>query len=62
MISKNITNSKGVKGSKYYYKARIMAYDQDGKLVTYSKLTQCKYAARTWTKWTACKSAELKTL
>ena len=48
--SKNFTNTKGVKGKKYYYKARVMVYDQDGKLVTYSKLTQCKYAARTWTK------------
>ena len=48
--SKTFTNTKGVKGKKYYYKARVMVYDQDGKLVTYSKLTQCKYAARTWSK------------
>ena len=48
--SKTFTNTKGVKGKKYYYKARVMVYDQNGKLVTYSKLTQCKYAARTWTK------------
>ncbi len=48
--SKTFTNTKGVKGKKYYYKARVMVYDQDGKLVAYSKLTQCKYAARTWTK------------
>ena len=48
--SKTFTNTKGVKGKKYYYKARVLIYDQDGKLVTYSKLKQCKYAARTWTK------------
>ena len=48
--SKTFTNTKGVKGKKYYYKARVMVYDESGKLVTYSKLTQCKYAARTWTK------------
>ena len=48
--SKTYLNTKGVKGKKYYYKARVLVYDQDGKLVTYSKLTQCKYAARTWTK------------
>ncbi len=48
--SKTYLNTSGAKDSKYYYKARVMVYDQDGKLVTYSKLTQCKYAARTWTK------------
>ena len=48
--SKTYFNTTGAKGSKYYYKARVMVYDQDGKLVTFSMLTQCKYAARTWTK------------
>ena len=48
--SKTYINTKGVKGKKYFYKARVMVYDQDGKLVTYSKLTQCKYAARVWSK------------
>ena len=48
--SKTYLNTSGAKGSKYYYKARVMVYDQDGKLVTYSKLTQCKYASRTWSK------------
>lgn len=48
--SKSYLNTVGTKGSRYYYKARVMVYDQDGKLVAYSKLTQCKYAARTWTK------------
>ena len=48
--SKSYINTAGAKGSKYYYKARVLVYDQNGKLVTYSKLTQCKYAARIWTK------------
>ena len=48
--SKSYINTTGTKGSRYYYKARVMVYDQKGKLVTYSKLTQCKYAARIWTK------------
>ncbi len=48
--SKTYLNTSGAKGSKYYYKARVMVYDESGKLVTYSKLTQCKYAARTWNK------------
>ena len=48
--SKSYLNTVGTKGSRYYYKVRVMVYDQDGKLVAYSKLTQCKYAARTWTK------------
>ena len=48
--SKTYINTTGAKGSKYYYKARVLVYDQEGKLVTYSKLTQCKYASRTWSK------------
>ncbi len=49
-ISKSYINTAGAKGSKYYYKARVLVYDQNGKLVTCSKLTQCRYAARIWTK------------
>ena len=48
--SKTYINTSGAKGSKYYYKVRVMVYDQNGKLAAFSKLTQCKYAARTWTK------------
>ena len=48
--SKTYLNTSGVKGSKYYYKARVLVYDGSGKLVAFSKLTQCKYAARIWTK------------
>ncbi len=43
------TNTKGAKGTKYYYKARVLIYD--GKtLVAKSALRQCSYGARTWTK------------
>ena len=43
------TNTKGTKGTKYYYKARVLVYD--GKtLVAKSALKQCSYGARTWTK------------
>ncbi len=48
--SKVYVNTQGEKGKRYYYKARVMVYDPSGKLVTYSKLTQCKYAERLWTK------------
>lgn len=43
-------NTTGKKGTKYFYKARVMVYDNDGKLVAKSALKQCKYASRTWTK------------
>ena len=50
-ISKNsYVNTTGKKGTKYFYKARVMVYDNDGKLVAKSALKQCKYASRTWTK------------
>ena len=43
------TNTKGTKGTKYYYKARVLVYDGK-KLVAKSALGQCSYGARTWTK------------
>ena len=43
-------NTSGKKGKSYYYKARVMVYDSEGKLVAQSKLTQCKYAKRLWTR------------
>ena len=48
--SKNsFISTKGTKGRKYYYKARVLVYD--GKtLVAKSALRQCSYGARTWTK------------
>ena len=43
------TNTKGAKGTKYYYKARVLVYDGK-KLLAKSALKQCSYGARTWTK------------
>ena len=44
---KTYTNTTGKKGTKYYYKARVMVYDENGALVAKSELRQCRYAART---------------
>ena len=43
-------NTKGTKGTRYYYKARVAVYDNDGKLIAQTELKQCKYATRGWTK------------
>ena len=43
-------NNTGSKGTKYFYKVRVMVYDANGKLVAKSELKQCKYATRTWSK------------
>ena len=43
------TNTKGTKGTKYYYKARVLVYDGK-KLVAKSALRQCGWGSRTWTK------------
>ncbi len=42
------TNTAGTKGTRYYYKARVMVYDAQGALVTKTELKQCKYACRIW--------------
>lgn len=47
--AKTYINTKGKKGTKYYYKAKVMVYDGD-KLVAQSALKQCRYAARVWSK------------
>ena len=39
------TNTKGTKGTKYYYKARVLVYD-GSELVAKSALKQCSYGAR----------------
>ena len=39
-------NTSGKKGVRYYYKARILVYDKNGKLVAQTELKQCKYACR----------------
>ena len=46
----NYLNTVGKKGTMYYYKARVMVYDKDGKLAAKTELKQCKYANRKWTK------------
>ena len=43
------TNTKGTKGTKYYYKARVLVYD--GKtLVAKSGLKACSWGSRVWNK------------
>ena len=44
--AKTYTNTTGKKGTRYYYKARVMIYDAQGELVAKTALTQCKYACR----------------
>ena len=44
--AKTYTNTTGKKGTRYYYKARVMVYDAQGELVVKTALTQCKYACR----------------
>lgn len=43
---KTFTTGKGTKGTRYYYKARLMLYDKDGRLIAKSELKQCRYATR----------------
>ena len=43
-------NTAGKKGTRYYYKARVMIYDADGTRAAYTALTQCNYACRIWSK------------
>ena len=44
--TKTYINTSGKKGVRYYYKARILVYDKNGKLVAQTELKQCKYACR----------------
>ena len=48
--AKTYWNAYGKKGTMYYYKARVMVYDKEGKLVAQTELKQCKYACRRWSK------------
>ena len=42
-------NTKGRKGTKYYYKAKVLVYD--GKtLIAQTELKQCRYGVRSWNK------------
>ena len=43
------TNTKGTRGAKYYYKARVLVYDGK-RLVAKSTLKQCSYGVRIWKK------------
>ena len=43
---KTYTNTTGKKGTRYYYKARVMVYGADGQLAAKTALNQCKYACR----------------
>ena len=54
-IEKSIDNNSylnniGSKGTKYFYKVRVMVYDASGNLAAQTELNQCKYATRTWSK------------
>ena len=44
--SKTYINTSGKKGTRYYYKARIMVYDDEGTLIASTALKSCKYATR----------------
>ena len=47
--SNSYINTTGKKGTKYYYKAKVMVYD--GKtLVAQTELKQCSYGVRTWSR------------
>ena len=47
--SKTYISTKGRKGKKYYYKAKVLIYD--GKtLVAQTQLKQCRYGVRIWSK------------
>ncbi len=40
------TNTDAKKGTRYYYKARIVVYDKEGNLITKTDLKKCWYATR----------------
>ena len=48
--TKTYINTLGKKGTMYYYRARVMVYDEEGKLVAQTALKKCKYACRRWSK------------
>ena len=47
--AKSYINTKGKKGTGYYYKVRAVVYDEN-KVIAQSALKQCSYAVRKWTK------------
>ena len=40
------TNTAGKKGTKYYYKVKVFAYDKDGKFVGQTYQSQCNYTSK----------------
>ena len=44
------TNTNGKKGTKYFYKAQIIVYDNIGKLIASTKLEQCSHTSGVWSK------------
>lgn len=47
--SSSFVNTKGTKGKKYYYKVKVLVYD-DKKLVAQTKLGQCSAGVKKWNK------------
>ena len=47
---KSYINTAGKKGTRYYYKVRIMVYDAEGNIVAKTALSDCRYASRVWSK------------
>lgn len=43
-------NTKGKRGTSYYYKIKVVVYDEYGYRVASTKLNQCTYTSRKWTK------------
>ena len=43
-------NNIGDKGTKYFYRVKVMVYDANGNLAAQTELNQCRYAVRTWSK------------
>ena len=41
-------NTSGTKGTKYYYKAKLVVKNAKGEVVATTPLTQCLYASRTF--------------
>jgi hypothetical protein len=44
--TKTYINTVGKEGTRYYYKAQVRVYDENGKLIAKTALKQCKYATR----------------
>lgn len=47
--SSSFVNTKGTKGKKYYYKVKVLVYD-DKKLVAQTQLGQCSAGVKKWNK------------